>query len=149
MHESLTCRRRCTNWRMTLGSSARSAAPPPPLVGRAGRLPSSGWLTVVKQMLYSWMMEGYRLLKSSSSTNLSYNPFLGSSTRPPAYCGAPRFLPPPAGTDASYYQSRWAQQTQQTRRLCAVVEVHTDCALQHRCLDVLHLYCISSLTQAG
>ena len=79
---------------MTRGSRARSSGEAL-LEGRLGRLPSSGCLTVVKQMLYSWMMEGYRLLKSSSSTNLSYRPFLGSRTRPPAYWGALRFLPPP------------------------------------------------------
>lgn len=87
---------------MTLGSTARSWGEA--LVeGRLGRLPSSAWLTVVKQMLYSWMMEGYRLLKSSSSTNLSYRPFLGSRTSPPAYWGALRFLPPPpASTHADF-----------------------------------------------
>ena len=33
------------------------------------------------------MMEGYKLLKSSMMTILSYNPFFGSRTKPPAYCG--------------------------------------------------------------
>ena len=47
---------------------------------------------VVKQMLYSCMMEGYRELKSSSSTNLSYSPFFGSKTSPPAYWGPLAFL---------------------------------------------------------
>ena len=43
-----------------------------------------GCATVVKQMLYSWMMDGYSELKSIISTYLSYKPFLGSRTRPPA-----------------------------------------------------------------
>ena len=79
---------------LTLGRTARSSAGS----GRGGMLPSLGRCTVVKQMLYSWMMEGYRELKSSSSTMLVYRPFLGSSTSPPAYCALP-FLPPVAYTD--------------------------------------------------
>lgn len=51
---------------MTIGRGASSL----PDWGRAGMLSSFGRLTVVKQMLYSWIMLGYRLLKSSSSTNL-------------------------------------------------------------------------------
>lgn len=45
-------------------------------------------------------MDGYRLLKSSMITYLSYRPFLGSSTRPPAYWGPlpPAFLLSPAAT---------------------------------------------------
>ena len=61
--------------------------------GSGGMLPSRGRCTVVKQMLYSWMMEGYSELKSSSSTMLVYSPFFGSRTSPPAYCALP-FLPP-------------------------------------------------------
>ena len=51
--------------------------------------------TVVKQMLYSWMMLGYSELKSSSKMNLSYSPFFGSRTKPPRYAG-PFFLLPAA-----------------------------------------------------
>ena len=78
---------------LALGRTARSSAGS----GSGGMLPSRGRCTVVKQMLYSWMMEGYSELKSSSSTMLVYRPFLGSSTSPPAYCGFP-FLPPAPGT---------------------------------------------------
>lgn len=38
---------------------------------------------VVKSMLYSWMIEGYKLLKSMTRTNLSHSPLFGSKTRPP------------------------------------------------------------------
>lgn len=78
-----------SRWLLTLGRTARSWAGS----GSGGMLPSRGRCTVVKQMLYSWMMLGYRLLKSSSSTMVVYRPFFGSSTRPPAYCALP-FLAP-------------------------------------------------------
>ena len=55
-----------------------------PLCGSGGMPSSAGRATVVKQMLYSWMMLGYSELKSSSNTIVVYRPFLGSSTRPPA-----------------------------------------------------------------
>ena len=53
-------------------------------------------LTVVKQMSYSWMMDGYKELKSNIKTYLSYKPFFGSRTKPPEYCGPyrPRLLSP-------------------------------------------------------
>mmetsp|Transcript_26209 Transcript_26209/g.73282 ORF Transcript_26209/g.73282 Transcript_26209/m.73282 type:complete len:223 (-) Transcript_26209:914-1582(-) len=86
---SLTWRRFCTRLRTTVGSTAMSSAEG----GRGGSEPSSGRSTVVKQMLYSWMMEGYSELKSSSRMKSSYSPFFGSSTRPPAYDG-PFFFPP-------------------------------------------------------
>jgi hypothetical protein len=41
----------------------------------------------------TWMMDGYRELKSSRITILSYSPFLGSSTRPPAIKSKKHFLP--------------------------------------------------------
>eukprot|EP00955_Chlamydomonas_euryale_P066764 359639-Chlamydomonas_euryale.AAC.5 len=82
---------------MTVGSGA-IAAPGAGASGSAGGPPSRVHReTVVKQMLNSWMMDGYSELKSSSATILSCRPFLGSSTRPPAYCGPLDFLLPPAG----------------------------------------------------
>lgn len=47
--------------------------------------------TVVKHKLYSWIMLGYKELKSMSKIYLSQNPFLGSKTKPPTYAGF--FLP--------------------------------------------------------
>lgn len=47
---------------------------------------TSSWVVtemVVKSMLYSWMIEGYKLLKSMTRTNLSHSPLFGSKTRPP------------------------------------------------------------------
>jgi hypothetical protein len=61
--------------------------------GRLGMPSASALSTVVKQMLYSWMMDGYSELKSSSRMYLSYSPFLGSKTSPPRYEG-PFFLLP-------------------------------------------------------
>ena len=50
-----------------LGRTAKSSAGS----GSGGMLPfAGGACTVVKQMLYSWMMEGYSELKSNSSTML-------------------------------------------------------------------------------
>mmetsp|Transcript_31878 Transcript_31878/g.70834 ORF Transcript_31878/g.70834 Transcript_31878/m.70834 type:complete len:253 (+) Transcript_31878:669-1427(+) len=87
----LTCCLRLTRFWMTVGRGAMLEAGS----GSGGRAPSSGRCTVVKQMLYSWMMEGYSELKSSRMTILSYRPFLGSRTRPPAYWGPLLlFLPP-------------------------------------------------------
>jgi hypothetical protein len=40
---------------------------------------------VVKHKLYSCIIDGYKELKSRSSMYVSYNPFFGSNTRPPAY----------------------------------------------------------------
>ena len=73
---------------------ARLAAAPAPPGRRDGSSPAGGAArsTVVKHRLYSWMMDGYSELKSSSRTNLSYSPRLGSSTRPPEYAGLARFL---------------------------------------------------------
>ena len=69
--------------------------------GSSGRPSPARRCTVVKQMLYSWMMLGYRELKSSSSTMLSCRPLTGSSTRPPAYWGPLRLEAPasPAPAD--------------------------------------------------
>ncbi|TNN89046.1 hypothetical protein EYF80_000925 [Liparis tanakae] len=50
--------------------AARESHLTTPPVTMDTRVRASRW-TVVKQMLNSWMIEGYRLLKSSSSTNLS------------------------------------------------------------------------------
>jgi len=49
----------------------------------------------------TWMMEGYSELKSSRMVILSYSPFLGSSTRPPAYWG-PLALPAAAAAAAPF-----------------------------------------------
>mmetsp|Transcript_108511 Transcript_108511/g.306856 ORF Transcript_108511/g.306856 Transcript_108511/m.306856 type:complete len:230 (-) Transcript_108511:2095-2784(-) len=65
---------------------ARSSAS----LGHFATSTSLGRSTVVKQMLCSWMIDGYRLLKSSNITKSSYSPTLGSSTNPPVYCALPR-----------------------------------------------------------
>ena len=44
-----------------------------------------GLTTVVQQRLYSWMILGYRELKSSKRVIFSQSPGCGSSTRPPKY----------------------------------------------------------------
>ena len=51
----------------TSSSSLPSSSPAPPAVVLA----VATRCTVVKQMLYSWMMDGYRELKSSSKMYLS------------------------------------------------------------------------------
>ena len=58
---------------------------------------SSTGSTVVKSMLYSWMMLGYKELKSITRMNLSQSPRLGTKTRPPLYLSRlpfVDFLPP-------------------------------------------------------
>ena len=84
-----TSRRRSTSFLITCGRTTFVLSASVGSVGAGGgALGSSeshlGCATVVKQMLYSWMMDGYSELKSIISTYLSYKPFLGSSTRPPA-----------------------------------------------------------------
>lgn len=46
---------------------------------------SSTGSTVVKSMLYSWMILGYKELKSMTRMYLSHKPRFGSKTRPPLY----------------------------------------------------------------
>jgi hypothetical protein len=60
--------------------------------------------TVVKQMLYSWMILGYKLLKSMTRMNLSYNPLSGSRTKPPLYLS---FFFPPVTTTSPFSSSSW------------------------------------------
>mmetsp|Transcript_52299 Transcript_52299/g.136175 ORF Transcript_52299/g.136175 Transcript_52299/m.136175 type:complete len:237 (+) Transcript_52299:1657-2367(+) len=106
----LTVLRLSTSVRSTLGRTPSSSVP-----SGARVLPSSstslwhletsisfGLSTVVKQMLCSWMMDGYRLLKSRSITKSSYRPTFGSSTRPPVYSALPRRgAAPPAACSGS------------------------------------------------
>ena len=76
---------------MTCGRTAAFSPPGLPTTGggSSGAKPAMSLplLTVVKQMSYSWMMDGYKELKSNIKTYLSYKPFFGSRTKPPEYCG--------------------------------------------------------------